>query len=354
MKKLTKKRSRKSGMPPGSLVHIGDRKIDETIITVIDYDESKFQEKTIKEIHECSPFTKSATVSWINIIGIHDIEVLRKIGDMFNMHPLVVEDILNTDQRPKMEDFGDYIFLVLQMLTYNESKESVDAEQISIILGPNFVLSIQETEGDVFDGVRERIRGGKGKIRKMGSDYLTYALLDAIVDNYFLIMEKVGEDIEDVEEEVVGQPTPKTLHTIHDIKGELIFLRRSVWPLREVVSSLQRFEGKLVKNSTRVYLKDVYDHIIQVIDSIESFRDIISSMLDIYLSSISNRMNEVMKVLTVIATIFIPLTFIAGVYGMNFRYMPELGWHIGYPLVLSLMLFIALSMLAYFKRLKWI
>jgi len=270
------------------------------------------------------------------------------------LHPLILEDIVNTEQRPKMEDFEQYIFVVLKMLQYNEKEDEIIAEQVSLILGSNFVISFQETEGDIFDPIRDRIRNSKGRIRKMGADYLAYALLDAVVDNYFTILEKIGEKIETVEEELVANPIPETLQIIHTMKREMIFLRKSVWPLREVVGGLQRAESALIQESTGIYLRDVYDHTIQVIDTIETFRDMISGMLDIYMSSVSNKMNEVMKVLTIFAAIFIPLTFIAGIYGMNFQYMPELEWQLGYFAVLLIMLLVAVSLLVYFRKKKWL
>jgi len=350
--KSIKRISRKAGLPPGTLVHIGERKAEQVKITIIDYDESQVQEKIAEKIEECFPFKDKPTVTWINIDGIHKVEVIEKIGNCFNLHPLILEDILNTGQRPKIEDFGEHIFLVLKMLYYLEKEITI--EQVSLILGPNFVISFQEREGDVFNNIRERIRNNKGRIRKMGADYLAYSLLDAIVDGYFVILEKVGEEIEDIEEKLIKNPTPKTVQIIHNLKREMISLRKSVWPLREVVGVLERGESSLIKKTTGVYLRDVYDHTIQVIDTIETYRDMISGMLDIYLSSISNRMNEVMKILTIIATIFIPLTFIAGIYGMNFRFMPELGWRLGYPAVLFIMVIIGIVMLFYFRRKKWL
>jgi len=294
-------------------------------------------------------------VTWVNIDGLHDIEIMEKIGKHFGLHPLVLEDILNTEQRPKIEDFDDYIFVVLKMLYYDENEGEIRAEQISIILGSNFVLSFQERVGDIFNPLRDRIRNAKGRVRKMGPDYLAYSLLDAIVDNYFVVLEKLGEQIEGMEEELVTNPTPETLQRIHNLKREMIFLRKSVWPLREVVSRLERGESPLIKEATGIYLRDVYDHTIQVIDTIETYRDMLSGMLDIYLSSISNRMNQVMKVLTIIATIFIPLTFVAGIYGMNFEYMPELKWHWFYPKAFWLvMLGVAALMLVYFRRKRWL
>jgi magnesium transporter len=353
MPKPITKRSEKRGLPPGTLVHVGEKKIEEARIKIIDYDEAQLEEKEAKTVEECFPFKDKPTVTWINIDGLHDVGIIEKLGEYFGLHPLLQEDILNTDQRPKMEDSEDYLFIVLKMLYHDEAADEITAEQVSLILGSNFVISFQEREGDVFNFVRERIRTKKGRIRKEGADYLAYALIDAIVDNYFIILEKIGEKIEEIEEELVTNPMPETLQTIHSLKRGMIFLRKSVWPLREVISTLERAESPLIQEATGIYLRDVYDHTIQVIDTIETFRDMISGMLDIYLSSISNKMNEVMKVLTIIATIFIPLTFIAGIYGMNFQYMPELGWRWGYPAVWFVMGSILVTMVVYFKRKRW-
>jgi magnesium transporter len=354
MAKLIKKRSRKSGLPPGSLVHIGERKVERPKISIMDYDETQSQEKETRAIEECFILKDKPTVTWANIDGLHQTEMLEKLGDCYGFHPLVLEDILNTDQRPKIEDYGDYVYIVLRSLDYNDQREEIESDQISIILGPNFVFSFQEKEGDTFDPIRERIRTGKGRIRKMGADYLAYTLLDSIVDNYFIILEKLGERIEILEELLITRPTPQTLQTIHDLKREMIFLRKAVWPLREVVGSLERGDSSLIQPSTRVYLRDLYDHTIQVIDNVETFRDMIAGILDIYLSSVSNRLNAVMKVLTIIATIFMPLTFLAGIYGMNFKYMPELQWRWGYPFIWFIMIGIGIFMLVYFKRKKWL
>jgi len=353
LSRFIKKRSKKAGLPPGSLVHIGERKTEKTRITIIDYDRVQLQEEEAGSIEECFSFKDKPTVSWINIDGLHQIEIIEKMGRHFNLHSLVLEDIVNTGQRPKMEDFEDYIFIVLKMLYYDQ-KGGIKTEQVSLILGPNFVISFQEQEGDVFNPIRERIRKAKGRIRKMGADYLAYSLMDIIVDNYFIILERLGEEIESMEEELLANPTTETLQKIHRLKREMILLRKSIWPLRELVSGLERTESPLIQESTDVYLRDVYDHTIQVIDTVETFRDMISGMLDIYLSSISNKMNEVMKVLTIIATIFIPLTFLAGVYGMNFRYMPELEWHGGYFVVLLVMAAVGMSMVIYFRKKRWL
>jgi magnesium transporter len=354
MPRLIKKVSKKAGLSPGTLIHVGERKADKSRIRLIEYGESKLEEREVQTAEECFPSKENLTVIWINVDGLHQVEILEQLGNRFGFHPLVLEDILNTEQRPKMEDFEKYVFLVLKMIHFNDRTGQIEAEQISLILGPHYVVSFQEKEGDLFDPVRIRIRSGKGRIRKMGTDYLAYALMDAIVDNYFIALEKIGERIEQTEQQLVSNPVPETLQTIHHLKREMIFLRKSVWPLREVIGVLDRGESPLFRDATRVFLRDLYDHTIQVIDTIETFRDMLSGMLDIYLSSLSNRMNAVMKVLTIIATIFIPLTFVAGIYGMNFRYMPELEWHWAYPLLLVVMLLIAAAMLFYFRRKQWL
>ncbi|MFB0568175.1 MAG: magnesium/cobalt transporter CorA [Nitrososphaeria archaeon] len=354
MPRVMNRKSRKAGLPPGSLVHIGLKRTEMARITLIDYDETQYQEKEAKDVEEVFPFKDKPTVTWINIDGVHEVDVVGKIGKHFSIHPLVLEDIVDTGQRPKIEDFDDYIFVVLKMFYYDKEQDETRAEQVSVILGSNYVISFQESEGDVFDPIRDRIRSEKGRIRKMGADYLAYALIDRIVDNYFTILEKRGEEIEEREDELVANPTPETLQRIHRLKREMIFLRKSVWPLREVIGHLERWESSLIQGSTRIYFRDVYDHTIQVIDAVETFRDMLSGMLDIYLSSVSNRMNEVMKVLTIIATIFIPLTLVSSIYGMNFQFMPELASPWSYPIVLLVMLGIGLLMVAYFRRKRWL
>jgi magnesium transporter len=349
-----KRQDKTAGLPPGTLVHVGRRRLERTKITVIDYSRARFLEKEVQAVEECFHFRDTATVTWININGVHDPEVIRRIGTRFRIHPLIQEDIMNTTQRPKLEDQGSYIFFVLRMARPDRKEGEDKFEQISLVVGRNFVISFQEDVGDVFDPVRERIRLGKGRIRRMGADYLAYALLDAIVDSYYRVLEKQGEQIEALEEELLSSPEPATMHKIHRLKREMIFMRKSVWPLREVISGLERLESRLFKPTTGIFLKDVYDHTIQAIDTVETYRDMLSGMLDTYLSSVSNRMNEVMKVLTIIATIFIPLTFIAGVYGMNFRFMPELRWHWGYFAALGIMGVVALVMVFYFWKRKWI
>jgi magnesium transporter len=354
MVRFIKKSASKRGLPPGSIVHIGERKADKVKISIMDYTIGKFDEKEVKKAEECFPFKRKPTVTWINIDGLHDVEVIEKLGNCYDIHPLVLEDIVHTDQRPKMEDLEKYIFFVLKMLYIDEKTHEIQSEQVSLILGQNYVISFQEKTGDVFNAVRERIRKGKGRIRKMSSDYLAYSLIDAIIDNYFIILERIGEKVENIEQDVVSSPKPEILQQIYNLKREMLYLRKSVWPFREVINGLLREESKLIKKGTHIYLRDLYDHTIQVIDTIETFRDMISGMLDIYMSSVSNKMNEVMKVLTIFAAIFIPLTFIAGVYGMNFQNMPELSIPWAYPAVWIVILVVGISLLGYFKHKKWI
>jgi magnesium transporter len=343
----------KIGLPPGALVPTGERRMERVKVRLVDYDRDRLEERELSTIEESFPYRDTPSITWINVDGIHDAEVMEKIGRHFGIHSLVLEDVLSIGQRPKTEDFDDYIFLVLKMLLYQEESEEVRAEQVSLILGRNFVISFQEIEGDVFNAVRERIRLSKGRIRRAGADYLAYALLDAVVDGYFVILERLGERIEELEDRLLADPGPETLRDIYTLKREMIFLRKSVWPLRELLSGLERTESDLIDKSTVIYLRDVYDHTIQVMDTVESFRDMASGMLDTYLSSVSNRMNEVMKVLTIIATIFIPVTFIAGVYGMNFDHMPELHWRFSYFGALGAMGLVALVMVIYFRRKGW-
>jgi magnesium transporter len=347
------KLSKRAGQPPGTLRVNGEPANAPVKITVIDYDAAHFQEKLVGEIAECFPFKETETVTWINVDGLGNIKIIEELGKCFNIHPLILEDVLNTEQRPKMEELDTYIYLNLKMLSFIETQKEVKIEHISMIIGPNFLISLQEDVGDIFDPVRERIRKD-GRIRKFGPDYLAYALIDLIVDNYFVVMEKLEERVEDLEEELVTNPTQESLHKINRLKKDMIFLRKSVWPLREVINSLERSESPLIKESTTIYLRDVYDHTIQVIDTLETFRDMVSGMIDIYLSGLSYKMNEIMKVLTLIATIFIPLTFVVGLYGMNFKNMPELSWEFGYYSVLIVMAVMVAGMLAYFRRKKWI
>jgi magnesium transporter len=353
MRRRSSRASKKAGLVPGTLVHVGEKMADQTRMRVIDYDGTAFREEEARTVADCLPFKETPTVTWLNVDGIHDVGIVEQLGRAFGLHPLILEDIVNTEQRPKLDEYEGYLFAVVKMLYYDTDDQAVKGEQVSIVLSQNFVISFQEREGDVFDPIRERIRQGKGRIRQSGSDYLAYALIDAIVDNYFKILETIGEEIEKIEEELVGHPTPETLREIHRLRREMVFLRRSIWPLREVISGLQRADSSLIREPTVLYLRDVHDHTIRVLDTLETYREMVSAMLDIYLSSLSNRMNEVMKVLTIFAAIFIPLTFIAGIYGMNFQHMPELEWRWGYYVAVGAMGLIGISMLAIFKVKRW-
>ncbi len=346
--------SNNAGTIPGTLIHIGEKKTENQKVTIFDYDTNELIEKEIVNMDELLTFREKPTVTWINIDGLHEVKTIEKIGSIFEIHPLVLEDILNTKQRPKTEDFTDYVFIAMKMLSLDKNNMDIISEQFSMILGKNFVISFQEFEGDVFKNVRDRIRTAKGRIRRMKSDYLTYSLVDAIIDNYFGILENFGEKIETLEDIIIESPQSDTLEEIYKLKRTFINLRKSVWPLRELISSIIRDESELFTSKTNIYFRDVYDHTIQVIDTIESYREMVSGMLDIYLSSMSNKMNEIMKVLTIFAAIFIPLTFLAGIYGMNFKFLPELNWKWAYPVWWILALVIGIGMLLYFKKKKWL
>lgn len=353
MAKSIKKTSETAGLPPGFLIHVGKRMVEKTNIQVMDYNEEGLSERGLEKIEDCEQFKSSNSTSWINIEGLHETEIMEMVGRSFDIHPLVLEDILNTRQRPKLDDYENYIFITLKMLYFGKDDDGLQFEQVSMILGHGYLITFQEQPGDVFDSVRERIRKSKGKIRRQRADYLAYSLIDAIVDNYFVVLERLSERIEAAEKQVTENPTKKTLKEIHRLKNAVIFIRKSIWPLREVIANFSKEESSLVDERTEIYLRDLYDHIIQAIDSIDTAREMLSGLLDIYLSSINNRLNEVMKVLTIFASIFIPLTFVTGIYGMNFVYMPELHVKIAYPAVLSFMVLTAVIMLIAFKRRGW-
>lgn len=345
--------SEKKGTPPGTMIYTGRRKEEPLRISVIDYDAERISELEDVTAESCVALKETETVTWINVTGLNDSEAIAHIGAQFDIHPLVLEDILHTMQRPKLEDLGDYLFLVMRMLFTEPDSREIHSEQISFILTERCLITFQERAGDVFEEIRDRLRKSHGRIRKMGADYLLYALTDAIVDNYFLIMEKTGERIEGIEHALMENPNSLLLNELYAQKRELLYIRKAVWPLREAVGGLERGESKLIKPKTNAYLRDLYDHTIQVIDTVETFRDMLSGVQDLYLSSMGHKTNQVMQVLTIIATIFIPLTFVAGIYGMNFEYMPELGWKYSYPAAWGVMILITIGMLYYFRRRKW-
>ncbi len=348
-----KSRKDKIGSSPGVLVHVGEQKAEKTSLRVTAYDARTLAESQPSELSAALSVPEKG-VLWVNVDGLHQVDVIDALGRTFNLPSLVLEDILNTDHRPKLEIHDGFLFIMVKMLVPDQARNTFRIEQLSLILGRGFLLTFQETEGDVFDGVRGRIRTGKGRIRSSGPDYLAYALLDAVVDNYFLVLETISTELESLEESLLTDPVPTDLRRFHYLRREAILLRRVVWPGREVLAGLMREESGLVVPETRVFLRDVHDHAVQAMDIVEILRDLASSLLELHLSRSSQRMNETIKVLTLIATIFIPLTFIAGVYGMNFKVMPELRWPWGYPLILLFMLGVAVTMLLYFKRRKWL
>ncbi len=354
MPRFIKRISEKAGVPPGTLIHIGEKKVEHTTITLIEYDAGHSTRRSISSPEELEtlPIHPGMT-RWINVEGLHDTSLIEAIGKLFDIHPLTLEDIVNTGHRPKAEDFDTYLYAIIKMLHYREGDTVITSEQVSLIIRDRLLISFQEQEGDVFDPVRERIQKGKARIRHSGSDYLAYALLDTVVDHYYHILESLGEELELLEEALLENPRSESLHRIHELKRETIYLRKQIWPLRDTINSLSRDESTFISEPTRIFMRDIHDHTVQIIEIIESYRDILAGLIDLYLSGISNKMNEVMKVLTIIATIFIPITFVAGVYGMNFKNMPELDWRWGYAGAWGIMLGSVVMMVGYFKKKNW-
>ncbi len=346
--------SEKSGLPPGSLVHVGEVHKHEHKITVIDFNKTTLTQRTIKTIDELLPYKTTDTVTWVIIDGLKDVSIIDAIGQYFDIHALVLEDILNTHQRPKFEEFDDYLYIVIKALSLEADQFNVQYEQVSLLLLDKFVFTFKEKPDAIFDPIFSRLNNDKSHVRNLGTDYLVYVIMDAIVDEYFSLQDTFDELIESVEDDLLTNPSALTLNTIQKIKRELIFLRRSVSPMRELLASIQRSESPLLNDKTKRYFGDIYDHVIRVTEAMESYRDLITGMLDIYLSSVSNKMNETMKVLTVFASIFIPLTFIAGVYGMNFEYMPELKWRWGYPVLWLVFISVSVFLLKFFKKKNWL
>ena len=350
--KLVQKRSKKTGLSPGTLIHIGETRTNSVTVTRFNYAGTHCDEQVVTDMETLRP-PADETVTWVNVGGVHKVEVLEGFGKHFGLHPLLLEDIANTDQRPKLDDYETYLFLVMKMLMTSD-RGDILVEQVSFVLGRNYVLSFQENGTDVFGVVRDRLKGGKGRLRQNGSDYLMYALIDAVVDQYFAVLEMLGERIESLQERVIADPKPETLQDIHALKRQLLFVRRAVWPLREAMNNLSRSECPFLHEPMKLFFRDVYDHVVQIVDTIETLREMVSASLDIYLSSVSYRLNAVMRVLTVITTIFMPLSFIAGIYGMNFEHMPELKWTWGYPMALGIMGIVAAIMLIGFRLKKWL
>jgi magnesium transporter len=349
------KRSEKSGLEPGTLIHIGEQRVATGSIAAFTYDQNTFNERAHLSLDELAALETWDGTLWLDIEGIHDVTLIEAVGKRFGLHGLLLEDVANTHQRPKLEDYGSYLFLVLKHPEPQGTFKSDGAEQISLILGANYVISFREGDGAVFLSIKERIRSGKSRLNTGGADFLAYSIIDNIIDGYFAVIESVADRIETLEEKVISGGTNDAPRSIHTLKREMIAIRGVLWQTREMVNNMERFSGgPLVHATTATYLRDVYDHVVQLMDTAEVLRDTLSGLLDIYLSSVSKKLNEIMKVLTIIATIFMPLTFIAGVYGMNFKYMPELNWPIGYPLVLLFMLAVVVVMLIYFWKRKWL
>jgi magnesium transporter len=346
--------SEKSGLPPGSLVHVGEVHAHEHKISVVNYNKSTVQKHTVKSIEELLPYKTADAITWVIVDGLKDVGIIDDIGRHFEIHPLVLEDILNTHQRPKFDEFNDYLYIVVKSISLGNKEFDVEYEQISLLILNNFVFTFMEKPDELFDPILNRLDNDKSQFRTLGADYLAYGIMDAIVDKYFVLQDTFDELIEEVEDKLLSDPSSETLASIQKIKRELIFLRRSVSPLRELLAAIQRSESPLINDKTRRYFGDIYDHAIRIIEAIESYRDLIAGMLDIYLSSVSNKMNETMKILTVFASIFIPLTFIAGVYGMNFEYMPELKWKWSYPVLWIFFISISIFLLRFFKKKKWL
>jgi magnesium transporter len=354
MQKMATHLAGKTGLAPGTAIFVGEKKAEQIKITVIDYDKDRIDTQTVNMVEDCFPYKDAPTITWINVDGMHDAGIVERLGRHYGLHPLVIEDILNTRQRLKVDIFDDYLFIVLKMPWFDEATDEINIEQVSIILGRDFVLTFQEQEGDVFEAVRTRLAGNKGRARKSGADYLVYALMDAVIDGYFAILDYFGEQIEHLDDAIAKGPNPEILHSIHALKRELIFFRKTASPLRNMMNELSHQDSPLIQKSTSIYWRDLSDHVIQVIESSETFRDMMSGIHDVYLSSMSNKMNEIMQFLTIIGTIFIPLTFIAGIYGMNFQVMPELAWRWGYFAVLGLMSAVGIGLLVYFRRRRWL
>lgn len=353
MGRLVQRGGHKPGTAPGVLVSTGRKKVEEVRIRTFEYDGDRLQEAEPKTVEEALPLRDNPPVGWMNLDGLHDPEIMRRIRDHFDLHLLVMEDVVTVGQRAKVEEYDGYIYLAVPMLSFHEETLTVEVEQLSLILGPNWVLTFQERPGDVFDPVRERLRTAYGRIRHRGADYLAYALLDAVVDRYFGVLERLGDAAEVLELKIMEDPSEALALQVNHLKREFLLLRKLVWPLREIMGSLIRTESPLVTESTQVFLRDVHDHAVQVIDTVETLRDVASSMTDLYVSMLGQRTNDVMKVLTIMASIFIPLTFMAGIYGMNFEFMPELGYPWAYPALWGAMILVAGGMVVYFRKKGW-
>ena len=355
MGRFVRRQLKKPGLPPGTVVHVGAKKEERSRVSFIDFDPAQLTEREdVQDLSVLWALRESTTVSWVNVDGLHDTELIERLGERLGLHPLVLEDIAHVGQRPKLEEYDEYLYIVLYQLEWHGEHEMVAEEQVSLVLGTNWMFSFQEQRGDDFDPTRERLRRGQAKLRDRGADYLAYTLLDATVDNYFTILNHIGLVTEQLELELLDDPGQHTMRKLQQLTRELLVVRRAVWPLRDVLTSLMRTESELIREDTRFYLRDVHDHALRVLKAVETLRDVVSGMIDLYLSQVAHRTNQAIKVLTVMAGIFIPLTFIVGVYGMNFVYMPELESRWGYPAVWGVMIVTAVGLWIWFRKRSWV
>jgi magnesium transporter len=346
---------KRPGLPPGTVVHTGFKKEERSRVGFIDFDVENVNElEDVADLSVLWDLCDSPTVSWVNVEGLHDTKLIERIGERFGLHPLVLEDIAQVGQRPKLEEYDDYLYVVLYQLEWSPEQEIVSEEQVSLVVGPDYLFSFQERRGDHFDPIRERLRSHQGKLRERGPDYLAYALIDATVDHYFTVLDRIGHVTEQIELELLDDPGPEAMRKLQHVKRELLVVRRAIWPLRDVLAALMRTESTLIREGTWVYLRDVHDHAVRVLEAVETLRDVVGGMIDLYLSQVAHRTNEAIRVLTVMASIFIPLTFIVGVYGMNFDFMPELHVRWGYPAVWGAMVVVSTGLLVWFRRRGWL
>ena len=342
------------GTPPGTVQYVGIPRTEKTKIELIEYNESEIAEYVIERPDQLKKFLQTDNIKWIRVTGVHDVDLIARIGEIFHISQLELEDLSNTTERPRMEERDNYIFLIFKALLLNPEDKEVSIEQVSLILGEKFVLSFHETEPKLFDELRTRILNSKGRVRKMKSDYLVFALADVMIDQYFYILEDIGNTIETIESELIINPDSANQEAIYRIKRRLVYVGRTIWPVRELINEVERSDHPMIHEESRIYFRNIYDHTVQIVETLDSLRDLTSSMMDLYLSSVSLKLNEIMKVLTIFSALFIPLTFFAGVYGMNFKFLPELEWRWGYAMFWVICVTATILMLFYFKRKRWL
>lgn len=350
-----RKRSQKAGLPPGTAIYTGTKRTLKPTMTVAVYDAENYQEKQGSNLTDCLPSNiPDGSTVWIDMVGLSDATMINQVAERYQLHPLTIEDILSVEQRSKIDEYENYLFLTLKMINWHADKKNFSVDELSVVFGKGFIITFQEQKSDLFAPIHERLSSSAQQpLRKQGSDYLAYRLIDIVVDQYFVVLEALGDRIEKVEDVIISEPTKKNARALYKLKRQMLVLRKTIWPMREVINHLLKEDSNIISSYTHIYLRDVYEHTVQAVDTIDTFRDMLSNMLDVYVSSLTNRMNEIMKVLTIIATLFMPVTFIASIYGMNFRNMPELNYQYGYPTVLAVMACVIICMLYFFRRQKW-